>query len=188
MRTVPATSPATRRWVPVRAVAVSHLRHARHRTGHCLPQVRFPRSGIRRYRSRQSQQPGKSQSKNAQFRSPLTQRGFAAEAITVTVAHSSVLAMYSTKVRSASPIWGAAAPMPITQTIPSTDAGLIRPRPWYSGRRARGLGSRSLAQAALSAYAADRRELSDGDGGDGNSVLPSTRPNIPMPNTTAAAA
>jgi hypothetical protein len=45
---------------------------------------------------------------------------------------------------------------------------------------------RSLAEAALSAYVADRRELSDGDGGDGNSAVPKTGPNIP--NTVPAVA
>jgi len=45
---------------------------------------------------------------------------------------------------------------------------------------------RSLVKAALSAYVADRHEPSDGDGGDGNSVVPKSHPNIP--NTVRAAA
>jgi hypothetical protein len=48
------------------------------------------------------------------------------------------------------------------------------------------LASRSLAEAALNAYVADRRELSDGDGGDGNNAVPKSHPNIP--NTVRAAA
>jgi hypothetical protein len=41
--------------------------------------------------------------------------------------------------------------------------------------------------AALSAYAADRRELSDRDGGGGNSAVAKTGPNIPNTVKVAAA-
>jgi hypothetical protein len=47
----------------------------------------------------------------------------------------------------------------------------------------------SLSEAALNAYVADRHEPSDGDGGDGNSAVPKSRPNIPsVPNMVRAAA
>ena len=46
-----------------------------------------------------------------------------------------------------------------------------------------------LSGAALSAYVADQREPSDGDGGDGNSAVPKSRPNTPdIPNMVRAAA
>lgn len=48
--------------------------------------------------------------------------------------------------------------------------------------------ARSLAEAALSAYVANRRALSDGNDGDGNSAVPKTGPNIPKPNTVATEA
>jgi hypothetical protein len=41
---------------------------------------------------------------------------------------------------------------------------------------------------ALSAYVADQRDLSDGDGGEGNRAVPKTRPNIPKPNMAATEA
>lgn len=81
MRGVPATTASTGRWVPVRAVAVSHLHHGRHRTRHCPFHLGSERSRMRRYRSHQSQRPSQGQSESAQFRCPLT-RGFAAAAIT----------------------------------------------------------------------------------------------------------
>ena len=48
--------------------------------------------------------------------------------------------------------------------------------------------ARSLAEVALSAYVADQRDLSDGDGGEGNRAVPKTRPNIPKPNMAATEA
>ena len=56
---------------------------------------------MHRYGSRQSQQPGQGQSKNAQCTSPLKRRGFGGEALTVYGSHSSVLAMYSAEEGSA---------------------------------------------------------------------------------------
>jgi hypothetical protein len=49
--------------------------------------------------------------------------------------------------------------------------------------------ARSQAETALSACVGDRRELSDRDGGDGNSAVSKTGPNIPnIPNTMPAVA
>ena len=63
---------------------------------------------------------------------------------------------------------------------------LGRARPVAAGRGGEIVQARSLAEAALSAYVVDRRELPDGNGGDGNNTVPKPRPNIPKPNTTAA--
>jgi len=60
------------------------------------------------------------------------------------------------------------------------------PDPVAAGRTTQLAKGRSLAEAALRAYVADR-EPSDGDGGgDGNSAVPKSRPNIP--NTVPAVA
>ena len=51
--------------------------------------------------------------------------------------------------------------------------------------------AQSLSEAALNAYGADRHELFDRDGGDGdgNSAVPESRPNTPnIPNTVRVAA
>jgi len=56
---------------------------------------------------------------------------------------------------------------------------LGEPHPMAAGLTGEIEGARSQAEAALSAYVGDRRELSDGDGGDGNSAVPKSRPNIP---------
>ena len=115
MRGVPATT--TRRWVPVRAVAVSHLRHGRHWTRNCPSHVGSERSRMRRYRSRQCQSPGQRQSESAQFRSPLPRLGLCCRGNNSTGWHSSAEAVEPTGVWPASLIWGAATETPIAQTI-----------------------------------------------------------------------
>ena len=64
------------------------------------------------------------------------------------------------------------------------------PDPVAAGRTTQLAKGRSLAEAAFRAYVADRHEPSDGDGGgDGNSAVPKSRPNIPnIPNTVPAVA